>query len=137
MCGAAACGGVQRSTTEATCSERRRRQRAANDGGDDAQRTTAETTHSERRRGGSGDGGSVRRRWRRTEGVRWRREVEAASAPATRAILTFLFVISLREITNTPWCVSSVAVVIKFNHVTNAVVATFIARMCVLTVMAA
>ena len=119
------------------CSDRQRRRRAANNGGDNAQRTTAETTRSERRWVGSGDGGSVRRRWRRTEGVWWRREVEAALAPATCAVLMFLFVIFLREITNTPWCVSSVAVVNKFNHVTNAVVATFIARMCVLTVMAA
>ena len=47
---------------------------------------------------------------------------------------------NVRELTNTPWCmgcVSIVAVVNKEQHITNAVVATIIARMCVWTVMGA
>ncbi len=65
-CGAAECGGVQRTTMEATCSERRRRRHAANDAG-----AAAETAAA------CGDGGGVPRAC--GGGMRWMRRSSGLS----------------------------------------------------------
>ena len=69
-----------------------------------------------------------------------RRAVEARSLLDDHCFVHCFTHPNIRELTNTPWCihcVSSVAMVNKHKHFTNAVVATVIARKCVWTVMAA